>query len=85
MDLVSITNSWFPPFQGLHMAIGHSGTGTFRYIRYASDRGSQFAAYTSGAFWFYPHLSVGDAWMVTGTIDIQSGCCAVSSCRCQQR
>jgi hypothetical protein len=49
------------------------------------DRGSQFAAYTIGITlsippfidWWYPQLSVGDAWMSTGIIDVQDGCCAV--------
>ena len=26
MDLVSLGNNWFPTFQGLHVAVGHSGT-----------------------------------------------------------
>jgi hypothetical protein len=77
MDLISISNSWFPVFRGLHVAVGHSGTSTQDTLD-SIDRGSQFAAYTSGAFWFFPHLSVGDAWMATGTIDIQTGCCAVA-------
>jgi hypothetical protein len=77
MDLISIANSWFPVFQGLHMAVGHSGTSTQDTLD-SVDRGSQFAAYTSGGFWLFPHLSVGEAWMITGTIDIQTGCCAVA-------
>jgi hypothetical protein len=77
MDLVSITNSWFPVFQGLHMAIGHSGTSTQDAFD-SADRGSQFAGYTSGVLWLFPHLSVGDAWMITGLIDVQTGCCAVA-------
>jgi hypothetical protein len=77
MDLVSIQNNWFPVFQGLHMATGHSGTVGADTLD-SANRGSQFAAYTSGAFFFFPHLSVGDAWMAAGTIDIQSGCCAVA-------
>jgi hypothetical protein len=28
--------------------------------------------------WLFPQQSVGDAWMDTGTIDIQSGCSAVA-------
>jgi hypothetical protein len=77
MDLVSITNSWFPVFQGLHMAIGHSGTSTQDAFD-SADRGSQFAGYTSGVLWLFPHLCVGDAWMITGLIDVQTGCCAVA-------
>jgi len=81
MDLVSIRNSWFPVFRGLHMAVGHSGTSTSDTLD-SADRGAQFAAYTAGLPFplslFWPTLSVGDAWMTTGTIDIQSGCCAVA-------
>jgi hypothetical protein len=78
MDLVSIRNSWFPAFQGLHMAIGNSGT-THQDTLDSVDRGGMFAAYTSGFVnWLFPQLSVGDAWMVTGTIDVESGCCAVA-------
>ena len=55
---------------------GHSGTSTSDTLDSVS-RGALFAAYTSGAFFFFPYLSVGDAWMATGTIDIQNGCCAV--------
>jgi hypothetical protein len=77
MDLVSIQNSWFPAFRGLHVAVGHSGTSTSDTLD-SVDRGAQFAAFTAGApFFFFPTLSVGDAWMATGTIDIQQGCCAV--------
>ena len=82
MDLASLPNNWFPPFVGLHMAIGHSGTSTQDTLD-SADRGSQFAAYTAGLpgflGWLIPELSVGDAWMRTGTIDIQSGCCAVAT------
>jgi hypothetical protein len=81
MDLVSLINQWGPVFRGLHVAVGHSGTSTSDTLDSAT-RGSQFAAYTAGLpgplGWFIPHLSVGDAWMATGTIDIQAGCCAVA-------
>ena len=78
MDLVSISTQWFPAFRGLHMAVGHSGTST--QDAYDSvNRGAQLAALTSGVFgWLIPKLSVGDAWMQAGIIDIQSGCCAVA-------
>lgn len=78
MDLASLTNNWFPPFVGLHMAIGHSGTSTQDTLDSAT-RGAQFAAYTAGIGGLIPELSVGDAWMLTGTIDIQDGCCAVAT------
>lgn len=78
MDLVSLANSWFGSFQGLHMATGHSGTSNADALD-SPDRGSQLAVYTAGIpIPFFPHLSVGDAWMIAGTLDIQSGCCAVA-------
>ena len=81
MDLVSITNNWFGPFNGLHMATGHSGTVNADTLD-SSNRGSQFAMRTAGLpwplSWLFPQQSVGDAWMNTGTIDIQSGCSAVA-------
>ena len=80
MDLVSLMNQWGPVFQGLHVSVGHSGTTTADTLD-SSDRGSAFAARTAGLpgmlGWLLPQQSVGDAWMATGTIDIQSGCCAV--------
>jgi hypothetical protein len=81
MDLVSLANNWFPVFRGMHVAVGHSGTSTADTLD-SSDRGSQFAARTAGLpgvlSWLFPQESVGDAWMDTGTIDIQSGCSAVA-------
>jgi hypothetical protein len=77
MDLISLEHNWFPVFQGLHMATGHSGTRRADTLD-SVTRGQMFAAYTSGGLFFFPYLSVGDAWMLTGTIDIQSGCCAVA-------
>jgi hypothetical protein len=75
MDLVSLTNQWFPAFRGLHMAVGHSGTSTQDALD-SAVRGTGLAAFTSGA-WFMPNLSVGDAWMTVGIDDVQNGCCAV--------
>ncbi len=81
MDLVSLAANWFPVFDGLHVATGHSGTSNADALD-SSDRGSQFAARTAGLpgflSWLFPHQSVGDAWMDAGTIDIQSGCSAVA-------
>jgi hypothetical protein len=80
MDLVSLTNVYFNVFQGLHIATGHSGTVTSD-TRDSVTRGDQFASRTvilPGALGaFFPHQSVGGAWMSTGTIDIDPGCCAV--------
>jgi len=81
MDLISLTNNWFPPFQGLHMAVGNSGTSNNDTLD-SKDRGSAFAARTAGLpgflSWLFPQQSVGDAWMDTGIIDVQNGCSAVA-------
>src|SRR5262249_49951981 len=81
MDLVSLTNNWFPPFQGLHMAVGNSGTSNNDTLD-SKDRGAAFAARTAGLpgplGWLFPQQSVGDAWMDAGTIDVQDGCSAVA-------
>ena len=77
MDLVSIANSWFPVFRGLHVAVGHSGTSTSDALD-SDVRGNGLAAFTSGWLWLFPHLSVGDAWMAVGIDDVQVGCCAVA-------
>jgi Family of unknown function (DUF6345) len=77
MDLVSLGTNWFPVFDGLHVAVGHSGTVTSDTLD-SPDRAGQFAALTAGALpWFFPQLSIGSAWMDAGITDIQSGCCAV--------
>jgi hypothetical protein len=87
MDLVSIDQVWFGAFSGLHMAIGHSGISgppVRKDTLDSASRGGQFAMYTvasgfpSPLDWLLPEFSVGDAWMATGTIDIDSGCCAVA-------
>jgi hypothetical protein len=76
MDLVELSNSWFPCFQGLHMAVGHSGDVNHDTLN-STSRGGQFALWTVG-FAFFPRLSVGDAWMQAGLIDVQSGVSAVA-------
>src|SRR5262249_60905829 len=77
MDRVSLANNWFPVFQGLHMATGHSGTATADALD-SPTRGSQLGARTAGLpfplSWLFPNQSVGDAWIDRGTIDVQSGC-----------
>ena len=81
MDLPEIQSEWFAPFQGLHVATGNSGDVNHDTLE-SETRGSQFAAYTVGVsfgpFILFPQLSVGDAWMATGTIDVQSQVCAVA-------
>ena len=48
MDLISLGHNWFPPFQGLHMATGHSGRTTNDTLDSAS-RPAEFAVRTIGA------------------------------------
>jgi hypothetical protein len=47
MDLASLGHDWFPPFQGLHIATGHSGSTKYDTLD-SSFRGSEFAARTLG-------------------------------------
>jgi Family of unknown function (DUF6345) len=85
MDLVSIENNWFPPFQGLHVAVGHSGRTTNDTLD-SSSRGGVFAARTVGVkvtflgqtIWTIPRQPVTWAWMNAGLIDVQDQVCAVS-------
>ncbi len=81
MDLVSLAQNWFPVFQGLHVATGHSGNVNADALD-SDVRGSQLGARTAGLpapfDWLLPQQSVGDAWMDAGIIDIQSGCSAVA-------
>jgi hypothetical protein len=85
MDLVSLGNNWFPPFQGLHVAVGHSGNTTHDTLD-STTRGGTFSAYTVGYtvdFGFikvalFPELPATWAWMNAGLIDVQSQVCAVS-------
>jgi len=70
MDLVSLTNEWWVVFQGLHLAMGHSGTTT------QDNLDSDDKLPTVGLY-----LGVGasyrTAWMSSGLIDVQRGVCAV--------
>ncbi len=85
MDLISIGHNWFPPFQGLHVATGHSGT-TFHDTLDSASRGEEFAMRTTGYQTTFlgivistvPAEAVTWAWMDTGLIDVQSQVCAVS-------
>jgi hypothetical protein len=85
MDLASLTTEWFSPFQGLHVATGNSGDVNHDALD-SETRGAQFAAHTVGEditiFGFkitlIPKLSVSNAWMSTGLIDVQSQVCAVA-------
>jgi hypothetical protein len=78
MKLSSMANQWLPPFQGLHMATGHSGD-TGHDTLDSETRGSQFAVNTAGFGFFFPQEPVGQAWMDAGLIDVQSQVCAVAT------
>jgi hypothetical protein len=79
MDLVSITTAWWPAFQGLHLAMGHSGTAS------ADNLDSSLKLPTVGMYLgpFAPPINIvgsssyRTAWMSAGLIDVQSGVCAV--------
>jgi hypothetical protein len=85
MDLVSLGSNWFPPFQGLHVAVGHSGNSTHDTLN-SPTRGGTFSAYTVGytvdlgfiRISLFPELPATWAWMNAGLIDVQSQVCAVS-------
>ena len=77
MDLVSLGHDWFPPFQGLHIATGHSGRTTNDTLD-SPSRPSEFAARTVGFGPFIPREPVTWAWMDTGLIDVQDQVCAVA-------
>lgn len=77
MDLVELQNSWFPAFEGLHMAVGHSGDVNHDTLN-STSRGGQFAIWSVGFSFLIPQLSVGDAWMLTGLTDVQDGVSAVA-------
>jgi hypothetical protein len=82
MDEPSLPNQWGPVFQGLHVAVGHSGTTNADTLD-SPNRGAMFAVLAADppppAGWCFPEKSVGDAWMVSGILDIQPGCCAVAT------
>jgi hypothetical protein len=85
MDLVSLGRNWFPAFQGLHIAVGHSGNIEHDTLD-SIDRGDTFAGYTVSASYdaggeivqLFPEIPATWAWMNAGLIDVQSQVCAVS-------
>jgi hypothetical protein len=78
MDLVSLTTQWWAVFQGLHVAMGHSGTS--KHDNLDSDKKLPTVGMYLGSFCF-PFLPCNDsyrtAWMSAGLIDVQSEVCAV--------
>jgi uncharacterized protein DUF6345 len=79
MDLVSLTTQWWPVFQGLHLAMGHSGTSTHDNLDSAQKLPT--VGFYLGGFplwpFFAPPNSYRTAWMSAGLIDVQSEVCAV--------
>jgi hypothetical protein len=89
MDLVSLTNQWWDVFQGLHIAMGHSGD--IKHDNLDSDlKLPTVGMYLSGVTFFSPlpdifpevpvrgvESSYRAAWMSAGLIDVQSQVCAV--------
>jgi hypothetical protein len=75
MDLVSLTNEWWAVFQGLHLAMGHSGTSTMDNLD-SDDKLPTVGLYLTGLP-FRPASSYRTAWMSAGLIDVQRGVCAV--------
>jgi hypothetical protein len=79
MDLVSLTTQWWSVFQGLHLAMGHSGTTTGDNLD-SSSKLPTVGMYLGPFIWgfnFVGGSSYRTAWMSAGLIDVQSGVCAV--------
>jgi hypothetical protein len=78
MDLVSLTNQWWDVFQGLHIAMGHSGD--TNHDNLDSDRKLPTVGMYLSPFSFFGiggRSSYRTAWMSAGLIDVQSQVCAV--------
>ncbi|MFQ5796619.1 MAG: DUF6345 domain-containing protein [Candidatus Bipolaricaulia bacterium] len=75
MDLVSLTTQWWTVFQGLHLAMGHSGTTTQDNLD--SDQKLPTVGLYLAPLPFFGSSSYRTAWMSAGLIDVQSGVCAV--------
>jgi len=75
MDLVSLTTQWWDVFQGLHLAMGHSGTSTHDNLDSASKLPT--VGMYLGPAPFFGSSSYRTAWMSAGLIDVQSQVCAV--------
>ncbi|WP_028311975.1 DUF6345 domain-containing protein [Derxia gummosa] len=76
MDLVSLTTQWWPVFQGLHVAMGHSGD-------VSHDNLDSPTKLPTVGMWLgllggpSGSVSYRTAWMNAGLIDVQDGVCAV--------
>jgi len=74
MDLISLTNQWWDVFQGLHLAMGHSGDSGGH-----DNLDSAIKLPTVGMFLspFGGSSSYRTAWMSAGLIEVQPKVCAV--------
>lgn len=70
MDLISLTTQWWSVFQGLHLAMGHSGDVNHDNLDSASKLPTVGMYLLTGN-------SYRTAWMSAGLIDVQPGVCAV--------
>jgi len=80
MDLVSLTTQWWSVFQGLHVAMGHSGDVSHDNLDSSSKLptvGMYLGPYVPFINWLGGNNSYRTAWMSAGLIDVQSGVCAV--------
>jgi hypothetical protein len=80
MDLVSLTTEWWQVFQGLHVAMGHSGDVNHDNLDSASKLptvGMYLGPFVPPFNWLGGNNSYRTAWMSAGLIDVQSGVCAV--------
>jgi hypothetical protein len=79
MDLVSLTTQWWPVFQGLHVAMGHSGDVNHDNLDSAAKL-TQVGMYLGPNVPFVNWIggaSYRTAWMSAGLVDVQSQVCAV--------
>lgn len=75
MDLASLTTEWWQVFQGLHLAMGHSGDSSHDNLD-SSVKLPTVGMYLS-PLPFIGASSYRTAWMSAGLIDVQSQVCAV--------
>jgi hypothetical protein len=80
MDLVSMTNQWWDVFQGLHIAMGHSGDSGGHDNLDSAIKLPTVGMYLSSFGLppiFAPPTSYRTAWMSAGLIEVQPQVCAV--------
>ena len=79
MDLASVTTQWWPVFQGLHVAMGHSGD--VNHDNLDSNQKLPLVGMYVGPYFPFVNFNGGNsyrtAWMSAGLTDVQSQVCAV--------